>query len=308
MAPPRSPPAIRAVQNGLDDHAEDRAIAAARAKFDSQLGSVGSALRGVRSGRSTAPLTRTELRDVARIVTAANARIAGLVTTALDSALTAVRGTAVDEMRTFIARHERGEVGVLATRAAATAVSQARAAEAWGSARSILRGWASDTTVKVNDAVKAAVARGASPGEVSELVQATIDAGWWRVERLLRTETAYAFNAVADASVTKLAEQHRDVRKRWTERVDDRTGRPLDNRVAADSLVLHGQIAKPGGVFTMPAAPGAPPKMVGLSWAFPPNRPNDRAVVLPWRPGWGIPGWTLRDGRAAYVAITGRRR
>jgi hypothetical protein len=308
VAPPRSPPAIHAVQNGLDDHAEDKAVAAARAQFDGQLGSLGSSLRAVRSGRSQAPLSPAEVRAVAKVITDANARIVSLVTTALNGTITATRGTAVEEMRAFIARHERGEVGALSSRAAANAVSQARAGEAWGNARSILRQWAVDVNTQVNEAVRLAVQRGARPSEIGEVAQATIDASWWRVERLVRTETAYAFNAVADATVAKLATQYPDVRKRWTERVDDRTGKPLDNRVAVDSLVLHGQLAKPGGLFTMPAVPLAPPKMVGRAWAFPPNRPNDRAVVLPWRPGWGIPGWVLRGGRVVRVAATGRAR
>jgi hypothetical protein len=82
--------------------------------------------------------------------------------------------------------------------------------------------------------------------------------------------------------------------QRWTELVDDATGRPLDNRVAADSLAMHGQVAPPGGSFLMPAAGGA---LAGQSWTHPPNRPNDRAVLTPWMPTWGVPAWQFRNGR-----------
>jgi hypothetical protein len=37
------------------------------------------------------------------------------------------------------------------------------------------------------------------------------------------------------------------------------------------------------------------PNMLGETWTNPPNRPNDRAVLQPWRPGWGW-GWELIDG------------
>lgn len=120
----------------------------------------------------------------------------------------------------------------------------------------------------------------------------------WRVERLVRTELSYGYNLAQAAALRALPlEPGELIFGRWTERVDDATGAPLDLRVAQDSLVLHGQVTRPGGVFTMPADPRAPARSWGRSWAHPPNRPNDRAVFLPWRRVWGVGGWLLQGGR-----------
>ena len=102
--------------------------------------------------------------------------------------------------------------------------------------------------------------------------------------------------------------------QRWSEHCDDSTGMPLDNRVGVDSIAMHGQVAAPGEVFVMPSnapAPDAkgrtevPEQLVGLSWYFPPNRPNDRAIVQPWHPAWGVPGWRWDGSQRVPVTGTG---
>jgi hypothetical protein len=142
----------------------------------------------------------------------------------------------------------------------------------------------------------------ASVGETLEDVERTLDARWATAERIVRTETAYAFNAAADAQIAEYARRAgAPVRKRWVERVDDATGRPLDARVARDSLVLHGQVVAPDASFQMPRDPRVSPKLWGLLYRYPPNRPNDRAVVLPWRAEWGGIAWELRRGRRSEM-------
>lgn len=130
---------------------------------------------------------------------------------------------------------------------------------------------------------------------ISDAMEVT-DSQFWQVERVARTETSRAYNTVQNDGITALAQEIPGLGKRWTELVSDLTGVPLDSRVATDSLVLHGQIAPPGGLFTIPADIMAPVKMVGMTWEFPPNRPNDRAVLTPWHKEWGIPGYVVRDG------------
>lgn len=131
-------------------------------------------------------------------------------------------------------------------------------------------------------------------------VDALMDRKWALVETVVRTDTSYAYN---QAQVDGLAaigaeDEFRGVRGRWTELIDDLTGVPFDDRVAADSKAMHGQVALPNGVFTMPAnAANVQHALLGKSWKHPPNRPNDRAVLTPWMPSWGIPGWSLRGGR-----------
>lgn len=135
-----------------------------------------------------------------------------------------------------------------------------------------------------------------SIGDVIAALGEELDHQWWQVERLVRTETSYAFNAAQAAGVAQLAREFPGMMMRWTELIDDATGQPYDARVAQDSFVLHGQVTPPGGVYTMPSDPRAPERMVGQSWSHPPNRPNDRAVLTPWRRGWGVPAWIYQNG------------
>ncbi len=118
----------------------------------------------------------------------------------------------------------------------------------------------------------------------------------WQIERLAVTEASWAYNAAQSEVIRNSSADIPDLMSRWTELVNDTTGQPYDNRVAVDSMVLHGQVTPPNGVFTMPSEERAPTKMRGRTWPFPPNRPHDRAVVMPWHRSWGVPGWIYRDG------------
>jgi hypothetical protein len=118
-----------------------------------------------------------------------------------------------------------------------------------------------------------------------------LDSNAWQLERTARTEASFAWNAAQADAIAGLRSRGYELRQRWTERIDDMTGRPLDAKVAADSKELHGQVCLPGESFIMP--PGAA-KMAGKRWLHPPNRPNDRAVLTPWMADWGIPGWIFR--------------
>jgi len=118
-----------------------------------------------------------------------------------------------------------------------------------------------------------------------------LDANAWQLERTARTEASFAWNAAQADAIAGLRHRGYLLHQRWTERIDDATGRPLDAKVAEDSKDLHGQLTLPGQSFIMP--PGAA-KMAGKRWMHPPNRPNDRAVLTPWMADWGIPGWIFR--------------
>jgi len=147
------------------------------------------------------------------------------------------------------------------------------------------------------------LASGESLSAAIRRIEGVAQIEWWRAERIGRTESSHAFNAAHDAGIERARAILPDLNKRWTEHVDDETGRPLDDRVADDSLALHGQVAGDGGMFEMPADPRVSAKLHGKRWAFPPNRPNDRARILPWRPHWGeLPGWVLKGGRRVPVS------
>ncbi len=141
-----------------------------------------------------------------------------------------------------------------------------------------------------------ATAGAESVADVVDRAGEAIDQQFNAVVRLSRNEASAAFNQARADGIRVLARDDRRIMKRWTEMVDDVTGRPMDNRVGIDSIVLHGQVQPSGNAFKMPPDPRAPAKMRGKEWAHPPNRPNDRAILLPWMPEWGIPGWQWRGG------------
>lgn len=152
-----------------------------------------------------------------------------------------------------------------------------------------LRGIAAEDGARVSDLIAAA-------GE-------TLDHNMWRVERLVRTETSYAMNLAQRAALMEIARdsEFKGLFQRWTERVSDLNGKRLDKKVGEDSLALHGQVAKPGGLFHMPSDAPVGNSLMGRSWEFPPNRPNDRAIITPWMRSWGVPGWLIQGGRRVHL-------
>jgi hypothetical protein len=131
--------------------------------------------------------------------------------------------------------------------------------------------------------------------ELPTRMRAAVEGAHWRVVRAVRTEAAFAVNTAQADAIREAACEVPGLKQRWTELGDDFTGRPLDKKVGKDSIALHGQVAAPGESFVMP--PDGPAWLAGKTWPYPPNRPNDRAVLLPWMPGWGIPGWVWRGRR-----------
>jgi hypothetical protein len=135
-----------------------------------------------------------------------------------------------------------------------------------------------------------------TPMEATDRIERVTDLSWPGAERIVRTEQSYAFNLGHRDAMVEASSELDGLYMRWTEHVDD-DGDPLDSRVGTDSIAMHGQLAEPGGVFTMPTDDDVSKSLQGRRWEHPPNRPNDRAVLAPWRYGWGIPGWFYRDGR-----------
>lgn len=154
-------------------------------------------------------------------------------------------------------------------------------------------------TQKMEQELSMSLMTGETPMEAIDRIMDVAGNEWWQAERIVRTETAYAFNASHADAIDEASSELPDLYQRWTEYVDDATGQPLDDRVGEDSLVLHGQVVKAGGQFIMPPDPRVSQKMWNRRYDHPPNRPNDRAVLLPWRPGWPAPAWEWRDGQRA---------
>jgi hypothetical protein len=149
---------------------------------------------------------------------------------------------------------------------------------------------------KMEEGLALSLATGETLGQAISRVQDTAEVSWVKGEQIVRTETAWAYNATHADAFEEFAEEMNDLMMRWTEFVDDDDFEPLDMRVGQDSIEMHGQLVKPGGVFRMPSDADVHESLLDGAWFHPPNRPNDRAVLAPWRPHWGVPGYTLRGG------------
>lgn len=133
--------------------------------------------------------------------------------------------------------------------------------------------------------------------------------GYYAINGVYTGNTAYAYNVTHRDGISESAKEIPELMQQWQEHCAD-DGSPLDDRVAVDSLAMHGQVAPAGGLFTMPPRAPNPDKkgnyevpdaLVGLQWAFPPNRSNDRAVISPWMEDWGVPGWRWLGGERVWL-------
>lgn len=99
----------------------------------------------------------------------------------------------------------------------------------------------------------------------------------WKAERIVRTELHYAHGSAKQRSLEAMEEELGEpMWKRLLETFDDRTG--------DDSFLLHGQTVPAGKPFKWKTKRRG--RVVTIEFMHPPNRPNDRAVAIPWDPRW----------------------
>lgn len=167
--------------------------------------------------------------------------------------------------------------------------------------------WTADGVEAMEGELSMSLLMGEDFGTAVARVDKVAQGEWWQAERIVRTETSMAFNATQADGIEECAEELPDLWMRWSEHVDDTTFEPLDARVSKDSVIMHGLVARPGEMFRMPVLmPDGSPipldvwkrikHLADKEWPAPPNRPNDRATIAPWRPHWGIPAWRLEGG------------
>jgi len=173
--------------------------------------------------------------------------------------------------------------------------------------RSMAR-WGARLFTKVHEQTSLALAMEKTTAQAIEMIPEAAAAEWWQGERIVRTETSWAINSTNADGIKEAADVLPDIKKRWSEHVDDDTLQPLDDRVAPDSLAMHGQVVDADGEFRFPDAdPGevGEKEAARLSaagpWFAPPNRPNDRATIQPWRREWGISAWIWDGGRKVWL-------
>jgi hypothetical protein len=96
--------------------------------------------------------------------------------------------------------------------------------------------------------------------------------GFW-AERIVRTETMGVYSRTNWESIRQADDELGDMVKILAMTDDDRTG--------WDSYQVHGQIRRPDEPF----------EWQGGLYMSPPNRPNDREIVVPHRIAWAIPAY-----------------
>lgn len=110
---------------------------------------------------------------------------------------------------------------------------------------------------------------------------------YW-AERIVRTEVMHANNRASLETIRGADDELGDMLKILSCVFDGRTG--------ADSYAVHGQIRRPDEAFQ--------------SWfgdfQHPPDRPNDRAVVVPHRMSWPLPGALAPRGEGEIASAWAR--
>lgn len=93
----------------------------------------------------------------------------------------------------------------------------------------------------------------------------------YRAERIVRTELNNAYNTHHQESyVQAKRDLFPDMKKKWLAMLDDRTG--------DDSIRLTGQVREVEEFFVDPGS--------GRRFLHPPERPNSRCRIIPWRDEW----------------------
>ncbi len=101
----------------------------------------------------------------------------------------------------------------------------------------------------------------------------------WRAERIVRTELSYTYGVEKQIGLVDLSKQVPKLMKKLVETLDDRTG--------DDSYELNGQtvpVEQPF-VWVVKNSKGVPTGKI-VHYMQPPNRPQDRAITMPWEAGW----------------------
>jgi hypothetical protein len=101
----------------------------------------------------------------------------------------------------------------------------------------------------------------------------------WRAERIVRTEMAYAYGVTGQKMLDETSHEVPRLMKRLVTTFDDRTGE--------DSEELNGQTVPYDKPFVWMKHTKAGD--VRVEYMAPPNRPNDREAMIPWRDDYHSP-------------------
>lgn len=105
----------------------------------------------------------------------------------------------------------------------------------------------------------------------------------WRAERIVRTELSWGYGVAKQRGMEVLRDQH-------VPGLQKRLVATFDNRTGMDSKDLDGQTVDVDKPFIWHVRNSKGRVKRTVLYMQPPNRPNDREVVIPWNPGWSNPG------------------
>lgn len=285
---------IERLRRRFDRLTERRSVGSIRSSYDAAQSHASRELRRHTRKLPRGELSTTQMRTIGVVLRREQARgVRGLLGEMLDIEEEAHRDS-LRGLDRFVARME-GRSDILADRVQMER-RRRRLRELRAATRESLKSQALQISSSLQTRLQQATIQGMTKREVLGVLEETADHEFWRIERLTRTRAAMAYNAAQLDGIEALGDEYDDIYGRWVEHVDDRTWEPMDDRVGKDSIALHGQVQRPGDVFVMPASgPGEG------SWFHPPNRPNDRAIIMPWRKEWQIPAYAMRGGRKRWL-------
>lgn len=134
---------------------------------------------------------------------------------------------------------------------------------------------------KIEERLALSLVKGETVGEAVDAVAGVdgiFEGQRWRAERITRTELAYSYGLNKQTTMEELrARDLPDLQKRLVATLDSRTGE--------DSIEVNGQTVAVDDPFVWTDRKGEEHE-----YMQPPNRPNDREVVIPWREGWPTSG------------------
>lgn len=245
--------------------------------------SAATGLRGPGADSFTAAQLQVTMRQIQDVITHLNSGVKQLV---VDQSKTAA-DKATGKLLNYMDRAERkfaiGQVLPLKEAEVLDKVSRGAESSALrrlvsdqGKAKpGILKRYGVATIGKFEDTLQLAFATRKPWSDVrAELVEKSpflkaAPAHW--AERIVRTETMGAYNRASQDAIAVAQETLGDMVKILSATFDDRTG--------WDSYQVHGQIRLTEEPF----------EWAGRKYMHPPNRPNDREVIVPHRMSWPIP-------------------
>lgn len=295
----------------LDRLLDKRGVAVLKRLYDQgQAELVSELFRVVRAEKKKEPLTVIQLRQLVTKVRQSQIRLAVRLSADLAAVSREAQAEGIRQVDRTITKMERKSSGafvalpLLEVAAFNQIMDKRRGALLESNQRAMARA-ASLLSSRIEQSLTVALAEEEDPEEAVARVQEKADDDWFFTGRVVRAQVAAAFNFGHTDAVDFVQDDVTNLYNRWTELVDDATGAPLDDRVGADSMALHGQVARPGNVFTMPPDPTVAPYWWGQAWKQSPNRWNDRSVTMPWRPEWGVPGWEWNGSSRVPITAGG---